>query len=139
MKRALLALLALAGLSGFAVAQSASDLNEGTKLTLESGNIFAFKWYGLSGRTYFIQTSPDCLVWTYLDDICFGTNEVVSYGFETSANTLFLRLVYVPNTNGNSDFDGDGLSDADEYRLRTNPRARDNPAVELQVFGYTAP
>jgi hypothetical protein len=42
-------------------------------------------------------------------------------------------------TNASIDTDGDGLTNQQESNLHTNGLLSDNPAVGLQVFGYTAP
>jgi hypothetical protein len=40
---------------------------------------------------------------------------------------------------GPADSDGDGLTNAEEQNLGTNPNVKDNPAVELSVVGFVRP
>lgn len=168
MKRPFIALAIPIALAGIAAAQSATSPNEGSRLTLESGNTFSFKWHGQLGRTYFIQTSPDLLVWTYLPEIKPGANLISAYGLQTGAEKLFLRLRFsdLPTVDpfnddfdgdgdsnwlellsgtdpleGNSaeDQDGDGLSDSAEALAGSDPLKKDNPNVHLSVIGFAAP
>lgn len=168
MKHILLLLWLLLALAGGAGAQSATAPNEDARLTSDTANIYSFKWYGHLGRTYFIQTSPDLFTWTYLSEIISGANLVASYGLETNAEKLFLRLQFSDfptNDPFNDDFDGDGdsnllellsntdplqagypwdqdgdgLADANELPLGGDPLRKDNPNVHLAVFGFAAP
>lgn len=168
-------------------AQTATDSNEGSRLTVDSThlNTYDFSWYGHSGRTYFIQHTDDLTSsWNYLPVIESGTNGVLTYSFYSTAPRTFLRLRYstattsnprfddfdsdkVPNfdelqadldpfssvdsdsdgmaddyemayfgtlsRNGTGDFDGDGVSDADEYSAGRHP----NSAIQYGTLKFT--
>lgn len=126
MKRAILVLLLLLVFTDFAVAQLATDPNEGSWITRDSPGFYTMRWFGRMGRTYFIQESLDLFTWTYRTDIEAGQNLVIPYGHQTSSDKFFLRLRYaypdIPTDDpANSDFDGDGVSNADELSRGLNP------------------
>ena len=79
-----------------------------------------FRWYGHTGRTYFIQVSDpnDHLKkWTWAPTIESGNNGDISYEVDGTAEKGFFRLKYTdqPTTDpDNDDFDGDSISNLDE-------------------------
>jgi YD repeat-containing protein len=108
--------------------QTASDLNEGSKLEWDSTNaIWHFTWWGRTGRTYFIQQSDDLLTgWTYVNLIEPGENAVNQWGFTTTGTKFFLRLKHtdIPTDDPwNADFDGDGVSNVGELAQGSDPLA----------------
>ena len=115
----------LVGLT-FASAQTAADLNEGLKVeenTSVSG-AFTVSWWGKDGWTYFIQQSEDLIHWQYVPEIVSGENAAVSWGISTNAPRLFfkLRLTDIATDDPHdADFDGDGLSNAEELELGLDP------------------
>lgn len=128
LSRSLLVLLICAAVtSKFQVlAQTASDLNEGSILEHDSENgIFRFKWFGKSGRTYFIQHSEDLMQpWLYVPIIESGDESVKEWGFTSTGDRFFLRLKYsdIPTTDPEgADFDGDGLSNLAEVQAGADP------------------
>jgi hypothetical protein len=86
------------------------------------------RWYGHSGRTYFIQVSdPDdhLCSWTWAPIIEAGNDEEISYEVDATADKSFFRLKFTDqptNDPDGDDFDGDGLSNWDEVSLyQTDP------------------
>ncbi len=125
--RILLCLSALAlPVIGPSIAQSPAPWqNEGQKLIQDptTGDM-TLQWWGESGRTYFIQISEDLVDWNYVPIIEPGTDDWVEWGFSFSSDSLFLRLNYsdIPSTDPFSDdFDGDGISNWDEFQAGTDP------------------
>jgi hypothetical protein len=124
--RFFLALLAAFGIVHAASAQTAADPNEGSRLTLDSGTGgYDFSWWGKAGRTYFIQQTDDLLTpWVYLPLIESGANDVLSWGFTSTADKFFVRLRYSDIATSdpfNADFDGDKVSNYAELWNGTDP------------------
>lgn len=95
-------------------AQTSSDPNEGCRLVKETAaGQYTLSWWGKSGRTYFVQVSPDLETWHYLDHVVAGAGAVAAMGFETTDERFFLRLRYTDASNGGNpsaaDFDADGI------------------------------
>lgn len=139
MKRFPAFLLALLSLTPFAPAQTASDLNEGTTLAHDPvTGTFTFSWWGSAGKTYFIQQSDDLFNWTYVPTYEIGADQVIEWGFTSTASRFFLRLelqttggvlpdrwqqLYFGHTGAlpDEDEDGDGLSNLEEFLAGTDP------------------
>jgi Bacterial TSP3 repeat len=123
--RSLLTLLVGIVVLSTATAQTASDPNEGLRLTYDSVlGSYDFSWWGQPGRTYFIQHSDDLLAWEYLPLIETGTDALRAWGFTSTANTFFLRLrtTDIPTSDPfNADFDGDKVGNYDEILFGTDP------------------
>ena len=133
MNRTVLALSAWCGLAFSSLAQTASDLNEGSLLTQQPATgTYTYSWWGVTGRTYFIQQSEDLFTWNYLPLIESGAGQVISWGFSTSSSKLFLRLKYSDIVTGDpagADFDGDGMSNFWEVRSGLDPLEWTDPFV----------
>ena len=102
-------------------AQIGIDPNEGLRIQAGSSpELFAVKWFGKSGRTYFVQTSETLLPgsWVYLPVIESGAGAVSQWGYENTAHRSFVRLVYTDAAYsgpvGAADFDSDGLTNNQE-------------------------
>ncbi len=83
-------------------------------------------WTGHVGRTYFIQSSPDLIDWSWAPNIEAGENRPMSYEVDGPTNAGFYRLQYTDLTAPNleaADFDGDGLSNLAEITQRPRPTA----------------
>ena len=131
--RAILAwsLMMLLVMVSAAFGQTASDLGEGLRAELtNTSGVTAIKWWGKAGRTYFVQSSETLLPdsWQYMPVVEAGTNAVHTWNLQTSAERMFVRLVYTDQlysgAAGDADFDGDGLTNALEVSItgpNTNP------------------
>ena len=108
------------------IAQSPGLPNEGSRLEYDGANqIWRLKWWGKSGRTYFIQHTDDLKrTWQWLPFVEAGNGSVREWGFNSSGDRFFLRLKYsdIPTDNPSlADFDGDRISNLDEVKQGTNP------------------
>ena len=126
MNRFLLILSALLALAEPILAQTSTDLGEGARIVKESSNTYTFRWWGQTGRTYFVRSSPDLFTWVWLTDIVSGAGKIVTppIGFSTTSDRYFMRLKYtnqLTDDPANSDFDGDGVSNADELSRNLDP------------------
>ena len=112
-----------------AFGQTADDLGEGLRaeLTATPGTT-AIKWWGKSGRTYFLQTNATLNpgTWAYAPLVESGAAAVLSWNLQTGAPRMFVRLVYTDQAYTGSaslaDFDGDGLTNAQEVAA-SGPRS----------------
>ena len=125
MKRLFLLLLAGLVACNTATAQTATDPNEGSRLTYDSLlGTYDFSWWGQPGRTYFIQHSDNLLAWEYLPLIESGTDALRAWGFTSTASKFFLRLRFsdIPTSDPfTADFDSDKVSNYDEILFGTDP------------------
>lgn len=123
MKRILSLLIGALGVVG-ALAQDPAPLVEQGE-----GGTWNYSWYGQSGRTFFLQYSEDLEDWSYFPIIEEGVGSEINWGFFTTADALYLRLMYTDTTVTNAyldDFDGDGIANWVEIELLgTNPLEAD--------------
>lgn len=78
-----------------ALAQSASDPNEGSRMQYDpTSNTATFSWFGHNGMGYFIQETDDLMSgnWQYIPTLEVGSDAPLSYGFNVSSPSFFLRL-----------------------------------------------
>lgn len=119
----------LLALSSPAFGQTASDLNEGSQITSGSTTgSFIFRWWGVSGRTYFLQRSTDLKDWLYLSIIESGEDDAIAWGFYTNADKLFFRLRYTDHAMSDpreADLDSDGSTNWNELLFGTDPFVAD--------------
>ena len=128
--------------------QTADDLGEGLRAELTAApGTTAIKWWGKTGRTYFVQTSEtlQSASWQYMPMVENGAGGVCTYLLQTSAERMFVRLVHTDqNFTGDvaeADFDSDGLTNAQEVAAgwSTSPFSMDTDgdgwkdAVEQQA------
>jgi Holliday junction resolvase-like predicted endonuclease len=94
------------------------------------GGVPVLRWHGHAGRTYFIQGSdPNAHLenWTWSPYIEYGNGEPISHECGATADKAFFRLHYTDSqpppgvTLEDWDADGDGLPNALELQLQTNP------------------
>ena len=107
-----------------AFGQTASDLGEGLRAELtNTSGVTAIKWWGKAGRTYFVQSSETLLPdsWQFMPVVEAGADAVCTWNLQTSAERMFVRLVYTDQlysgAAGDADFDGDGLTNAQEVSI----------------------
>lgn len=126
-RKLLLPVMAAAGVigAGFLFAQTADDENEGSTLERDEPNeIWRFKWWGKTGRTYFIQHSEDLMLWNWVPVVESGNDAVKEWGFTSTSDKFFLRLRYTDtpsNDPENDDFDLDGVANLAEVMQGSNP------------------
>lgn len=115
MKRFAVFIGMLSAFMPFSFAQTATDPNEGGRLTRDaSTGAFTVSWWGRAGRTYTIQHSEDLAHWYYVPIIEVGSDQIIEWGFTSTADRMFLRLKYTDSPEGdpfNVDIDGNGLPD----------------------------
>lgn len=100
--------------------------NEGSALQFDSTNqIYHFKWWGRTGRTYFLQQSTDLMqLWNWVPVIEAGNDSIKDWGFTSTSDKCFVRLIYTDQATSNplnDDFDGDGISNIDEVQQGSDP------------------
>lgn len=127
--RALCAIAISASLAAVLVtrAQTADEPNEGLRLAPDPAitNGYQVSWWGRTGRTYFLQRSEDLTgLWSYFPIIEFGQDAPLSYGFINASPLVFTRLTYLNQVVAdpyNTDSDGDGLTNQQEFDAKTDP------------------
>jgi hypothetical protein len=111
-------------------AQSNGEATENLRATLQAnGQGILLQWWGKSGRTYFVQTSPTLNLgvdWSYEGHVLTGTGTLLSISLPAQPSPSFIRLRYTdqPVTGDpyEADPDQDGLSNREEIQTHgTNP------------------
>ena len=75
------------------------------------------EWQTIPGKQYTLLYSPDLIDWLAVPNETFiGSGSIRGYGIELTDEKLFWRVKI-----DDVDSDGDGLTDAEEYMLGTNP------------------
>lgn len=125
MKKALAVFGILGLLAVSAVAQAPGQLNEGSLLEVDSANqLYRFKWWGASGKTYFIQHSDDLKIWNWVPMVEPGNDSIKEWGFTSTGTKFFARLQYWtgPTTDpAGDDFDRDGVPNLFEVQQGLSP------------------
>jgi hypothetical protein len=127
--RALCAIAITASLAAVLVtrAQTADEPNEGLRLATDPAvtNGYQVSWWGRTGRTYFLQRSEDLTgLWSYFPVIGIGQDAPLSYGFVNASPLVFTRVTYLNQVVAdpyNTDSDGDGLTNQQEFDAKTDP------------------
>ena len=112
-----------------ASAQTASDVNEGSRLTKDATTgVYELAWWGKVERTYFIQQSDDLVTWTYMPVIEWKASAgVTAWNFAnvSGAQKSFFRLRFSDAATGGNpetaDFDGDHVGNMTELNQITDP------------------
>jgi len=128
MKKTLLPILIGFALAGYATAQTATDLNEGTVLIHDSSNVllpYSFKFWGRSGYLYYIEKTEDLTAsWDYFELAIIGNDAAESLDFNSTSEALFLRLRFTNNRSSElfwGNFDSDPNSNYEEALMGMNP------------------
>jgi hypothetical protein len=117
------------------LAQSIAEPTENLRATLQAnGQSILLQWWGKSGRTYFVQTSPTLNLgedWSYEGHVLTGTGAFLSVSLPAQPSPSFIRLRYTdqPVTGDpyEADPDQDGLSNREEIQTHgTNPLDTDS-------------
>ena len=120
----------------------------GTAQTLEiekatgAAGGFNLLWPGKAGRTYFLQASEDLRQWVYLESLYAGTPGTMTEWVNSNGPRMFLRLRFtdIPSLDPEGDdFDGDGLSNADELTMGTDPFQPDTDGDGIPDGSDTTP
>ncbi len=138
MSRFMIIFSLILGTSGL-LSQTVQDVNEGLRLESDSNTgVCHLKWFGRQGRTYFVQTSDSLMAadWAYAPVVEAGSGSVIQWGFTSTAERAFLRLVYTDitysGTAASGDFDGDGLTNLEELNTHhTDPFKADTDSDGL--------
>lgn len=87
--------------------------------------IYRLKWPALSGRTYFMQYTPDLIEdWIWIPAVVSGDGATKTWAFDVAGEKGFWRLVSsdIPTDDpSGDDFDGDGVSNLAELLQGTHP------------------
>jgi len=114
---------------------TATDQNEGSRLENDEANgVLRFKWWGHTGRTYFIQHTEDLMTWNWLPEVNSGGDSVIEKAFTTTGDKFFVRLKYTdtPTTDPEGDdFDGDELGNLWEVQHGMSPFSLDSDGDSL--------
>jgi hypothetical protein len=105
-----------------------TDENQRFRAVPDTPGAYQIAWWARAGRFYTPEKSTDLLSWESFPIIETGHDAAVSYGFVSDSPRVFVRLRHVASTDGDpylQDFDSDGLSNADEFSLRTSPFSAD--------------
>lgn len=115
MRKPLLALTLV--LSASLHAQTASETNLGSKLTVDSSTTpatYTFSWWSKSNFHYIVETTPDLFTWSFLPDFNpTGTDDILGIQYTTDASKYFFRAIQFDPDDVSSlaDTDSDGLPD----------------------------
>jgi hypothetical protein len=122
---------------------TAQPLPEQVTFSRTAAGVASSDWVGVAKRTYFYQSSPDLLTWTFAPWMAFGGGGH-HYEMATAATTKrFFRLQYVDDTAvttlqqaQNADFDGDGIPNLYEVAtLFTHPLDKNSAGGDADLDG----
>ena len=86
-------------------------------------------WWGISGRSYFIEVSDDMRNWSFAPIIEPGNDEEIVWETGALSQRQFIRLTYTDQTAADldaADFDADGLGNLQEISVHhTHPLKSD--------------
>lgn len=122
MNTKLLFLITLFGATYSGLTQGQQDPNAGSRLSYDATNgVYALQWYGSAGTYYTVHWTQNLLApWNDFPGAVQGLGAVARFGISTNATGLFFCLKQ------DADTDGDGLSDAQEVAMGTNPNNPDS-------------
>ena len=98
------------------------DIDESGVPEIVTPDAFTLTWQTTAGKQYALPYSPDLIEWLPIEPAFIGTGSELEYGIPfPDADKLFWRV-----TIEDVDSDGDGLTDAEECALGTNPLLADS-------------
>lgn len=83
-------------------------------------------WWGISGRSYFIEVSDDMQNWSFAPIIEPGNDEEIVWETGALSQRQFIRLTYTDQTAADldaADFDADGLGNLQEISVHHTIRS----------------
>ena len=90
--------------------------------TISTSEAVTITWSTIVGKQYTLLYSPDLVEWLSVPDETFiGKGSLVSYNYTLDENTKLFWRVKIEDV----DSDGDGLTDAEEYKLGFDPQIAD--------------
>ncbi len=101
-----------------------------------TGGALALKWFGQRGKEYRIEASADLQTWTAFSGPFIGTGAEMSQPVQAAGAAATARR-YWRVTVQDRDGDADGISDWEEYLLKTNPQVP-NASPIPPARGYDA-
>jgi hypothetical protein len=131
---------------------SAAAEQAAPSITRTGSDLWDLSWYGLSGRTYFMQSSASLQLWDYMPMIELGENASLSQNVSPLLpGSRFYRLRFsdTPTTQpAAADFDGDGVPNQLELTLTLSDPLVATPGLdtdndtlpdawEISFFGTT--
>jgi len=88
------------------------------------------RWWGVQGRSYFLQASDDLIDWQFAPLIEGGNDEVIEYETGSLGDRHFVRLLHTDQTASDldaADFDDDNLGNLAEITTHhTHPLRKDS-------------
>ena len=98
------------------------DIDESGVPEIITPDAFTLTWQTIAGKQYGLLYSPDLIEWLAVEPAFIGNGSVLEYGIPLpDADKLFWRVPIE-----DVDSDGDGLTDAEECALGTNPLLADS-------------
>ena len=98
------------------------DIDESGVPEIITPDAFTLTWQTIAGKQYGLLYSPNLIEWLAVEPAFIGTGTVLEYGIPfPDSDKLFWRV-----TIEDVDSDGDGLTDAEECALGTNPLLADS-------------
>ena len=111
-------------LPGGPATNGSTDENQRFRAMPGAPGFYELAWWAREGRFYTPEKSVDLLSWESFPIIETGHDTAVSYAFSSDSPRVFVRLHHVASSPGDpylADFDSDGLSNQQEFALKTNP------------------
>ena len=98
------------------------DIDESGVPEIITPDAFTLTWQTIAGKQYGLLYSPDLIEWLAVEPAFIGNGSELEYGIPLpDADKLFWRVPIE-----DVDTDGDGLTDAEECALGTNPLLADS-------------
>jgi N-acetylmuramoyl-L-alanine amidase len=99
---------------------------------------WSLEWFGVAGRSYFLEKSANLDQWKYLPWTSLGANTPLTYDLGAPATHQYFRLRFTdePTTDpSTSDFDHDGITNSEEFDYDTDPFDPDSDDDDISDGG----